>query len=489
MLKPSVQLRLGQSLTMTPQLQQAIRLLQLSTLELQTQIQETLEENPMLEMAEGELEQDGEAGGPEAEEAGEETAAESTTEEPGAADDIPDELPMDSDWTEIYDVATPHSGGPEYDGRDIFENQSAGEDSLQDHLLWQLDLAPMSDRDRLIALSLIDAISDDGYLTEDLEAIQASLPAELAEVEADEIEAVLHRVQQLDPLGAGSRNLAECLTVQLNQLPADTPWLDSAKTLVGEYLELLGGRDFRTLMRRLRLSEEELQEVIALIQSLNPRPGALINASHAEYVVPDVFVRKREGLWQVELNPDVAPRLRINALYANLVRRADNSADNTYMQDQLQEARWFIKSLQSRNDTLLKVARAIVEHQRGYLDYGEEAMKPLVLRDIAEQLGMHESTISRVTTQKYMHTPQGVLEFKFFFSSHVGTADGGECSATAIRAMIRKLIAEEDCKRPLSDSKIASTLVERGIQVARRTVAKYREAMSIPPSNERKRLA
>jgi RNA polymerase sigma-54 factor len=347
----------------------------------------------------------------------------------------------------------------------------------------------MSDRDRLIALSIIDAINDDGYLTEDLASIQASLPEELCEVELGEIEAVLHLIQQLDPVGTGSRSLSECLLVQLNQLPADIPWLSAAKALVAEHLELLGNRDFRQLMRRLRLDEAELQEVISLIQTLNPRPGALVSTGQAEYVVPDVFVRKRDGYWQVELNPDIAPRLRINSLYASLVRRADNSADNAYMRDQLQEARWFIKSLQSRNDTLLKVARAIVEHQRGYLEYGEEAMKPLVLRDIAEQLGMHESTISRVTTQKYMHTPQGVVEFKYFFSSHVGTADGGECSATAIRAMIRKLIAEEDGARPLSDSKIATTLVERGIHVARRTVAKYREAMSIPPSNERKRLA
>lgn len=497
MLKPSVQLRLGQSLTMTPQLQQAIRLLQLSTLELQAQIQETLEENPMLELAEGEYGEepegasvDGESGAaeePETEAAEIEPAELEAGETADGGEDIPEELAVDADWDAIYDIPTPYTGSPEGDGRDIFENQSGGEETLQEHLLWQLNLMPLTEQDRAIATAIIDAIGEDGYLTEPLEAIRAELGDE-QELGLDEVEAVLHLIQRFDPVGVGARGLGECLRVQLDQLPPDEPWLASAKTLVSEYLELLGSRDYKQLMRRLKLEECELQAIITLIQSLNPRPGSAISSAQAEYIVPDVFVRRREGLWQVELNPDVAPRLRINSLYASLVRRADSSADNTYMRDQLQEARWFIKSLQSRNETLLKVARAIVEHQRAFLDYGEEAMKPLVLRDIAEQLGMHESTISRVTTQKYMHTPRGIFEFKYFFSSHVGTADGGECSATAIRAMIKKLISEENPARPLSDSKIASTLMERGINVARRTVAKYREGMTIPPSNERKRL-
>lgn len=492
MLKPSVQLRLGQSLTMTPQLQQAIRLLQLSTLELQAQIQETLEENPMLELAEGDYNEEGDGGLEEAElnaETGIDTSEPVEPVEPAATggEDIPQELPVDTEWDAIYDIPTPHTGGPELDGRDIFENQPGGEETLQEHLLWQMNLTPLTEQDRAIALAIIDAIGEDGYLTEPLESIRAELGDE-TDVELDEVEAVLHLIQRFDPVGVGARDLSECLRVQLEQLPEDTPWREAAMRLVAEHLELLGSRDYKQLMRRLKLEEQELQQVISLIQSLNPRPGSLISASRAEYVVPDVFVRRREGVWQVELNPDVAPRLRINSLYASLVRRADSSADNTYMRDQLQEARWFIKSLQSRNQTLLKVARAIVEHQRAFLDYGEEAMKPLVLRDIAEQLNMHESTISRVTTQKYMHTPRGIFEFKYFFSSHVGTADGGECSATAIRAMIKKLIGEEDPARPLSDSKIAATLMERGINVARRTVAKYRESMTIPPSNERKRL-
>jgi RNA polymerase sigma-54 factor len=503
MLKPSVQLRLGQSLTMTPQLQQAIRLLQLSTLELQAQIQETLDTNPMLEAVEGDETEAGQADFEQAEgespvtlngEAGRseaETEGPAMAEERAGGEDIPEDLPVDSNWEDIYDV-TPFSGaggGADTEGRDLFENQSGGGESLREHLMWQLNLMPMSEEDRAIAMALVDAVNEDGYLSESIESIQASLSGDMEiELPSEEIEAVLHLVQQLDPVGSGSRDLAECLLIQLQHLPEDTRWLAEARRLVRDHLASLGTRDYRQLMRTLRVSESELQEIVGLIQSLNPRPGALISNESPEYIIPDVFVRKHEGRWQVELNPDVAPRLRINPLYASFVRRADSSQDNVYMRNHLQEARWFIKSLQSRNETLLRVASAIVEQQRGFLEYGEEAMKPLVLRDIAEQLDMHESTISRVTTQKYMHTPRGIFEFKYFFSSHVGTADGGECSATAIRAMIRKLISEEPAGKPLSDSRIASILVERGIQVARRTVAKYREAMAIPPSNERKRL-
>ncbi|HDP89407.1 MAG TPA: RNA polymerase factor sigma-54 [Thioalkalivibrio sp.] len=500
-MKPSVQLRLGQQLTMTPQLQQAIRLLQLSTLELQAQIQETLEQNPMLEAAEEGADEAYDEEGYETSTAEAEPAAadesrdaQTETSEPDyerdaqGEENIPEDLPVDTQWDDIYDIPAPHTGMPEDDGRDIFENQSGGEETLQEHLHWQLDLTPMSDVDRAIAAAIVDAIGEDGYLAEPIEAIHASLADDL-EVELDEVMAVLHLIQQLDPQGCGAADLRDCLGIQLDHLPADTPWLAEARLLVRDFLDLLGNRDYKQIMRKMKLDEEQLQQVIGLIQTLNPRPGEVIAASRTEYIVPDVFVRKHRGSWQVELNPDIAPRLRINQLYASLIKRADQSADNTYLKENLQEARWFIKSLQSRNETLLRVATAIVERQRGFLEYGEEAMKPLVLRDIAEQLDMHESTISRVTTQKYMHTPRGVYEFKYFFSSHVATADGGECSATAIRAMIRKLIEEENTAKPLSDSKIAATLVERGINVARRTVAKYREAMTIPPSNERKRLS
>ncbi|SEQ26945.1 RNA polymerase sigma-54 factor [Ectothiorhodospira magna] len=490
---------------MTPQLQQAIRLLQLSTLELQAQIQETLESNPMLEAVEGadtdaDVDIDTEAqvnsGLNETvqrealDDGGRQVADRDTDNAPEPTQDIPEELPVDSNWEDLYDMPATGGAPADSDGRDLFENQSAPGEDLRAHLLWQIHLSSMTERDRVIAMTIIDAINDDGYLLEPIEQIHAGLAQDQElDLELDEVEAVLRMVQHLDPAGVGARDLAECLLLQLEPLPPETPWLPQARVLVREHLEALGSRDLKAIQRRLGLKDTELQAVIALIQRLNPRPGALISTSAPEYVIPDVFVRKRDGHWQVELNPDIAPRLRVNPLYASFVRRADTSQDNVYLRNSLQEARWFIKSLQSRSETLLRVGTAIVAHQRGFLEQGDEAMKPLVLRDIAEQLEMHESTISRVTTQKYMHTPRGVYEFKYFFSSHVGTADGGECSATAIRAMIRRLIAEEPQSKPLSDSKIAQILVDRGIQVARRTVAKYREAMAIPPSNERKRLA
>ncbi|MBV1872320.1 MAG: RNA polymerase factor sigma-54, partial [Gammaproteobacteria bacterium] len=303
-----------------------------------------------------------------------------------------------------------------------------------------------------------------------------------------EVVAVLHRIQQFEPPGVGAQNLQDCLLIQLRQLPEDTKWRDEAILIIAEHIELLGNRDFNQLIRRSKLKEEKLKEVLRLIKTLSPQPGQAISTSHAEYVIPDVIVTKKNERWRVELNPAVAPRIRINSGYASLVRRADNSADNSFLRDNLQEARWFIKSLQSRNETLLKVSTRIVEHQQGFFEYGEEAMKPLVLHEIAESVEMHESTISRVTSNKYMHTPRGVFELKYFFSSHVSTESGGECSSTAIRAIIKKLIAAENPKKPLSDNKITGILKEQKINVARRTIAKYREALSIPPSNERKRL-
>ncbi|MGH8592837.1 MAG: RNA polymerase factor sigma-54, partial [Gammaproteobacteria bacterium] len=344
--------------------------------------------------------------------------------------------------------------------------------------------------DRLIAMTIVDSIDADGYLGCDLEDIRETIRSgsEL-DIGLDEIEAVLHRVQRVDAPGLAARDLRECLMLQFEQMEPATPWLPEARRLVRDHLELLGARDYNQLMRRLKMGTEELQQVIVLIQSLNPRPGSQIESPQTEYLVPDVFVRKVKGSWQVELNPDSIPHLRINPYYASMVRRADTSADNLSMKAHLQEARWFIKSLQSRGETLLRVATAIVERQQGFLEHGEEAMKPLVLHDIAEALDVHESTISRVTTRKYMHSPRGIYELKYFFSSHVSTTVGGECSSTAIRAVIKKLIACEDPRKPLSDSKIAKLLGETGVNVARRTVAKYRETMTIPPSNERKRLA
>ena len=308
------------------------------------------------------------------------------------------------------------------------------------------------------------------------------------DIDLDEVVAVLHRLQQFEPSGVCARDLQECLLIQLNHLPPDTPWLEQAKLVVGRYLNQLASSDFAQILRRTRLDEDQLKQVLTLIQSLDPNPGHTAVPEEIEYVVPDVFVTKKNGRWLVELNPDIAPKLRINAGYANLIKRADNSADNTYLRDNLQEARWFLKSLHSRNETLMKVASRIVEHQRNFLEYGTEAMKPLVLHEIAEAVEMHESTISRATTNKYMHTPRGVFELKYFFSSHVATTAGGECSSTAIRALIKKLVAAENPRKPLSDNKIAQLLKEQGIEIARRTIAKYRDALFIPPSNERKRL-
>ncbi|EKT4456052.1 RNA polymerase factor sigma-54 [Pseudomonas putida] len=496
-MKPSLVLKMGQQLTMTPQLQQAIRLLQLSTLDLQQEIQEALESNPMLERQEdGE---DFDNSDPMADNAENKPAAEvqdnSFQESAVSADNledgewserIPNELPVDTAWEDIYQTSASSLPSNDDDEWDFTTRTSAGE-SLQSHLLWQLNLAPMSDTDRLIAVTLIDSINGQGYLEDTLEEICAGFDPEL-DIELDEVEAVLHRIQQFEPAGVGARNLGECLLLQLRQLPATTPWMTEAKRLVTDFIDLLGSRDYSQLMRRMKIKEDELRQVIELVQSLNPRPGSQIESSEPEYVVPDVIVRKDSDRWLVELNQEAIPRLRVNPQYAGFVRRADTSADNTFMRNQLQEARWFIKSLQSRNETLMKVATQIVEHQRGFLDHGDEAMKPLVLHDIAEAVGMHESTISRVTTQKYMHTPRGIYELKYFFSSHVSTSEGGECSSTAIRAIIKKLVAAENQKKPLSDSKIAGLLEAQGIQVARRTVAKYRESLGIAPSSERKRL-
>ena len=495
-MKLSLQLKLGQQLTMTPQLQQAIKLLQLSTIDLQQEIHQALESNPMLEMVE-----DGDDSGdsnrlnePSSNNRNEQkTTSDSNDGDSDSdwADTIPGDLAVDTNWEDVYQTTyTTGGGNPEADSFD-FDSRNAESETLQDHLFWQLNLTPMSDTDKEIAYGIIEAIDANGMLTTDIESIHAGLDPAL-EVELDEVLAVLHRIQQFDPVGVGYRDLSECLLIQLNQFNDSqmAPDIANAKIIVRDHLTLLGSRDYAQIMRRAKLKEPELKRAIAIIEGLDPRPGSDIAPPSTSYVIPDVIVTKNpdSGKWKVELNPEIAPRLRINASYAKLVKRADTSDVNTYLRDNLQEARWFLKSLQSRNETLMKVATRIVEHQQDFLEYGEEAMKPLVLHDIAEMVGMHESTISRVTTQKYMHTPRGIFELKFFFSSHVSTAGGGECSSIAIRAIIKKLIAAENVKKPLSDSRITQILEEQGINVARRTIAKYRESLSIPPSNERKRL-
>ncbi|MGB3621004.1 MAG: RNA polymerase factor sigma-54, partial [Ketobacter sp.] len=434
---------------------------------------------------------------------------------------ISDELPVDSDWDTMYDSSGSTLSGSSGSGGDDddfdYESRNSAPESIYDSLMWQLNLTTMSDVDQMIAMAVIEAVDNKGYLTQSVEDIRESVLAQkdvisdlirLQQEELDnlgivlqpdeddegqpisleEVVAVLHRIQQFDPPGVAARDLRECLLIQLKQMDKSEPSRDDAILVVDTYLETLGSRDFATIMRKGKLSEARLKSAISLIQSLNPYPGSSIETDDTQYVIPDVIVSKDKGRWRVELNPDATPRLRVNGNYASLIQRADNSSDNTFLKNNLQEARWFIKSLQSRNETLLKVSTKIVEHQIGFLEQGEEAMKPLVLHDIAEAVGMHESTISRVTTQKFMHTPRGIFELKYFFSSHLSTNSGGECSSTAIRAIIKKLIAAENPKKPLSDSKIANILEEQDIKVARRTIAKYREAMMIPPSNERKRL-
>lgn len=478
-MKQSLQLRLGQQLTMTPQLQQAIKLLQLSTLDLQQEIQQALESNMMLE------EMEDETALPAEQESAKVDNDEVTSI--GSQTDLPDELPIDTTWEDVYEAAQATTSVATAETQD-FESQRSKAETLQDHLIWQLELMPFSERDHAIAMAIIDSINEEGYLISSIDDIFQGLIQQLDDLETDEVVAVLHRVQNFDPVGVAATDLSNCLRLQLLQLSETTPFKEIALEMVTRFIDLLGAQEQVKLLRRLGINEKQLMGAIDLVRTLDPKPGHQIQSSNSEYVIPDVFVTRVDDCWQVRLNPDIAPKLRINPFYSGMIKRADNSQDNACMKDHLQEAKWFIKSLYSRNETLLRVAQCIVEKQTEFLDHGPIAMKPMVLRDIAEQLELHESTISRVTTQKYMHTPNGIIEFKYFFSSHVSTAGGGECSATAIRAFIKELIDSEVPAKPLSDSKISELLKEKGINVARRTIAKYREAMSIPSSSQRKRI-
>ncbi|UYA58569.1 RNA polymerase factor sigma-54 [Pectobacterium colocasium] len=476
-MKQGLQLRLSQQLAMTPQLQQAIRLLQLSTLELQQEIQQALESNPLLEQTDqhDEIESF--------------EKADSDSLDTGEAleqKDMPEELPLDATWDEIYSAGTPSGTGTDYRDEELPIYQGETTQTLQDYLMWQVELTPFSDTDAAIATSIVDAVDNTGYLTVPLEDILDSIGDD--DVTLEEVEAVLKRVQRFDPVGVAARDLRDCLLVQLSQFADSTPRLAEARLIVSDHLDLLANHDFRSLIRITRLKEDVLKEALALIQSLDPRPGQSINTGESEYVIPDVLVRKVQGIWAVELNTDSIPRLQINQQYAALGNSARNDSDGQFIRSNLQEARWLIKSLESRNDTLLKVTRCIVEQQQDFFEQGEEFMKPMVLADIAQAVDMHESTISRVTTQKFLHSPRGIFELKYFFSSHVNTDSGGEASSTAIRALVKKLIAAENPVKPLSDSKLTALLSDQGIIVARRTVAKYRESLSIPPSNQRKQL-
>ena len=497
---------------MTPQLQQAIKLLQLSTLELRQEVIEQLYSNPLLEMDEDQGQPDSQEQNSEQQDAekpsteGQDvnfdtddpslhsTAADATeltvTESEASSDWDKDgfqDLPVDANWDEVYSSPAPaSSGGGEINLEQVYQVT----ESLQDHLHWQLNLTPFSDRDREIAEAFIDAINDNGFINSNLEDITHHIDYQDPEdaLVEDELVAVLKRLQQFDPPGVFARDIRESLLIQLNQLSLDTPYIDQAKRLTSEFIADIASVELSRLSKKTGYSDQEAQEALSLIRSLNPRPGEALAVNDAEYIVPDVYVEKIAGRWRVQLNDSNMPKLRINDTYSNLIKRSDNSDQNQFLKNNLAEARWFLRSLESRNETLMRVAMTIIDLQQGFLDHGPVAMKPMVLSDIASKLDLHESTISRVTTSKYMATPQGIYELKYFFSSHVGTSGGGECSSTAVCAILKTMISAEQPAKPLSDNRLTSLLEEQGIQVARRTVAKYRESMGIPSSSQRKRF-
>lgn len=503
-MKHSLQLKLSQHLTLTPQLQQSIRLLQLSTLELNQELERFLQDNPLLEREEEEAEENTPpppvAAAPEAPadthdvEAPAALNGEATTvEEPFEPIEIPEvgvgaELPEkeDFDETDWYDDGN-YATGTNAEGEDTdYPQVASGAPSLREHLMWQLNVKKLSMRDKQLAMLIIDSLDDDGYMKQDLAELADILPAEL-EVDADELLVALRHIQQMEPPGIAARNLSECLTLQLEAMGNEVDLREAAIVVVKNHLDSLASRDFAKLKKVLKCDDSMLRDVQTLITSLNPRPGAGFATDEARYVVADVVVRKIKGMWVASLNPDAMPKLRINRMYADILSR---NRDSSFQQlaGQLQEAKWLIKNVQQRFDTILRVSQCIVDRQRHFFEHGEVAMRPLVLREIAEILGLHESTVSRVTTQKFMLTPRGIFELKYFFGSHVTTETGGACSATAIRALIKQLVGEEDSRRPLSDSQISEILGKQGIVVARRTIAKYRESLQILPVNLRKSL-
>ncbi len=496
-MKQSLEIKLGQKLAMTPQLQQAIRLLQLSVIDLRTEIQSAIDNNPMLDTEdnsesvqnsdvtddEKNLSSDNKTA-----EAAENTASTDTDdvfEQGTAGDEMKDDYCWD-DETYIPRSTTSNNRDNDWSGMEL-ETRNSSPTTLRDHLEWQMNMLPVSDRDQLIGGTIIEAVNDDGYLTLSVQEITHSLDAVPA-IEQDEVMAMLHQVQNFDPVGVAAVDVSDSLMIQLRALPADTPYLSTAMTIADKHLDLVAHRDLAKLKRVLKGKPATLSGAITLIQSLNPRPGSIINPAETRYIIPDITVKKINGHWHARLNEEALPKLQVNRYYKSLIRRGDNSTDNRYLKENLQEARWYIKSLQNRHDTLLNVANEIINRQQDFFEHGDESMKPMVLHDIAEALELHESTISRVTTNKYMQTHMGVFELKYFFSSHVSTSDGGTCSATAIRSQIKKLVSNEPVGKPISDNRIAELLSQQGLCVARRTVAKYRELMSIPPSNLRKSL-
>lgn len=479
-MKHSLQLKPSQHLTLTPQLQQSIRLLQLSTLELNQELEQMLQDNPLLERVDSLDEGGTQVNGGDYDLHGDAPAG-TVSATDAAPEPETRELP-EMDWED-----TGSYGAPDDDDEDReYQQPSTNTATLRDHLVWQINLTPLQERDRRLVLLLIDALNENGYLSQSLDEILDMLPPEL-EIEPEELQIALKHLQNLEPTGVGARDLSECLTLQLRALPADTPHRALALAIAQTHLGELGARDYSALKRTLHCDDDALRAAHALITRLNPRPGADFGQTDTRYIVPDVIVKKVKGMWVASLNPDAMPRLRINRMYADILSR-NRDASHQQLSGQLQEAKWLIKNVMQRFDTILRVSQSIVDRQRHFFEHGEVAMRPLVLREIAETVELHESTISRVTTQKFMMTPRGIYELKYFFGSHVSTETGGACSATAIRALIKQLIAAETSKKPLSDGQIADLLGQQGIVVARRTIAKYRESLQIPPASQRKSL-
>ena len=473
-MKATLQFRITQGLKMTPQLQQAIYLLQLSNIELNAMIQEQLDSNLMLE-TEDDKDED------------ENSNSINSGEEKDTA-----EFDSEREFNENdSNIISKNKNNPENQYSELaFEKEDDRYKSLEEELRWQLNLMPITDNDKVISEIIIDSLNDDGFLEISLNEILNTANTTIEDIALDEVEAVLKIIQSLEPAGVGARGAQESLLIQLNQLDQKIPEVKKSKEIIMNYFELLVAHDYKKLTKKLKIDESELKEILSFIKyKLNARPGSQISSSRTEYTVPDVNVKKINDKWIVKLNKDAIPELRINSIYKKMIRKGNNSADNQTMKTHLQDAEWTIKSLQHRNDTLLSVAKCIVEHQSDFLEHGEEAMKPLILQNVADSLGMHESTISRATTKKYMQTPRGTYELKYFFPSHVSTDYGHKKSSTAIQALIKKFIDTEEPTKPLSDEKISILLKEEGVNVARRTIAKYREAMAIPTSNERKRLS
>lgn len=461
-MKSSLQLNLKSQLTVTPHLQQAIRLLQLSTHDLQQEIQNQLENNPMLE-----------------------STLDSTDEAlPTEASLLQEDEFVDFQWTPLY--KTFESNRDFNENSVLFDTLHRTKTNLQDDLRWQLNLSPITKKDRWIAEAIIDAINEDGFLTVSLTDLHDDLRQSYA-LDLEDMEVVLHRIQHLDPIGCGARTLSEALLIQLEQLPKQTPHLKAAKAIIQHDLKALAQHHYQYLRKQYDLDEPAMVKILAIIQTLNPRPGSVLSNTPTDYVTPDLIVQKNHQDFEVRHNPHILPGLSINAYYASLITRGNNTQDNQFLKHNLQEARWFLKNIAHRQETLLKVAQYLVNYQSAFLEHGEEAMKPLTLHDVARALGIHQSTVSRVTTQKYILTPQGVFELKYFFSNSLQTTQGAQCSALAVRALIKKLIANENPKKPLSDNKLANQiLASSSIRVARRTVAKYRDELGIAPSQERK---